>query len=138
MGEAKRRKQLDPNYGKANSQNHAMRELMYLTTDEKGLRWLDIMHKSLSRYPGTLIRQELEAKGYTQDVEKFNKLCHATEEELLAYTMQAVHLFCHLDPNFSFKNYSLFKSEDMGHVIKSYMYAILRIFDVERKTTLAV
>lgn len=138
MGEAKRRKQLDPNYGKPNSQNHAMRELMYLTTDEKGLRWLDIMHKSLSQYPGMLIRQELESKGYTQDVEKFNKLCHATEEELLAYTIQAVHLFCHLDPNFSFKNYSLFKSEDMGHVIKSYMYAILRIFDVERKATLAV
>ncbi|MEA5605982.1 hypothetical protein [Nostoc sp. UHCC 0252] len=138
MGEAKRRKQLDPNYGKSNSQNHAMRELMYLTTDEKGLRWLDIMHKSLNQYPGTLIKQELESKGDTQGVEKFNKLCHATDEELLAYTIQAVHFFCHLDPKFSFKNYSLFKEEDMGHVIKSYMYAILCIFDVERKATLAV
>lgn len=138
MGEAKRRKQLDPNYGKPNSQNHAMRQLTYLTTDEKGLRWLNIMHKSLNQYPGTLIRQELESKGDTQGLEKFNELCHAKDEELLAYTMQAVHLFCHLDPKFSFKNYSLFKQEDMGHIIKSYMYALLSIFEVERKATLAV
>lgn len=119
MGEAKRRKQLDPDYGKPNH-TKLMREFAQFFIDNPiGLVWSSMLVEKLSEKPGFQLRQELESlPDNSKSIEILDRLQQRPTDALFAMCKAATLLI--IKKNFDIRNYDFRVDSEVSLVLNNF------------------